>query len=1775
MPDDLDPFVKSLAKPAPAGGVDPFVSSLGTPAAATAVADRDYQAEFDALPPEQQDEQRRAVIEAMGAWARPQHETTLSDIKDTTTIPDIADVVNPVPSNPFMRELTAPPRAAAQAWIDRARTERNARAYAAAHPNGPPAPDPNLPSVSAPPLEPAPVSSAVAAGAKTLLSPFAWLSEPSAMYHEGEAERDAARRARQLETGAYQPRTFPEKVQDFVGTSYGAANMEPAFDVYGEKVIPGAQSLGRALGGQTGENLAGAAAEVAPLVLAHALGAGTKLADAARARSRFAIPIPEAGGPVGVEHGIGPRPAPEPAVVAPPDPRALPRHDLVGSRVPPPAVAPLAPGEVADPFVRSLQEPRPDQSGTVRAPVRGPVRAPQPAEAVADISAPNAGRYAKTGGPNSAFARRRDAPPLPEPAPPVGDLSTPSAGREARSGGPTSPVKKRPPVQGAPKVAQWKPRPEPEIRLAPEPTPPPPEPVPPSDYGQRAAMEGVEAASAPSAGRGDAPMGKPPNPNMGKTRPKIGRPRPQAQEAPPEPRPSTQEPTRPETPPARETPPVEAETPFERKMREAAEAKPAAEAPATAPAPEAPAAAEHPAAAAIRKDAAERRARIDPTEPKQALYDQKTADAMDRIAAGEPVEKVVAEVKSDPTLQTLVYESIPEMGKDADLVAGQIAQEVARHAETTRTGAKDAFDVTPTETPPEAPPERQPSPAPEGPSPKKEDVVTRGAEDTTPQQAPEAGTAPVEGGAPEAPPARAKVGKPRVTVPVEEAAPRAKVGKPRKGSRADANFKLMQDNVGRVISERGSNKRDLIVAVEGNAERHVYRVREVMEDGTLGPERRHSTEPDTKRGVKFEDAPARTSKPPAEPREGPTAGAGLGALQGVLTEEPVREYVPTDPVAKAAYERANLTTRWKPPKKPISERIVDAYRALRRFGRTEAPLAEFERNQYGKNLPGGLEQEAQFAQRGAGSQLQALIDQGELLTERVSPRSIREDLTALRPDQERVLSLYLQAKNEARFRSQGKEYHLSQADAKAIIDDTAKNHPEVVRAAETIRDTFDFLAKKRVEAGILSQKSLDAMRAAGEYYGPVERVVGEQQGDGGTGGRGALNQASLPRTKGSTRGVDDPVPGLFRALEGHIRAINEGFTGKALVEAHDANPAKASPFMREIVGKNLSETLKRVGDRTDFKSFVADWEAKHGPRDAANVQEFWDAYNAKNNERVVITHIDGKTRAFEFPRPDLYEAAMGLTHKFEAPIGTRTIFKIIRAMGSTFRTGTTVLSAAFNLGQLTRDPRVAFVLTSDPKMLPYEAPLRTALGYAKALRGDKSALTALYKQLGIDTMLTVDRHDAGAVIRDFTSKDFARTAKKAINPRKWLDLVREIGGRIEAGPREGEVGGVIERRGFKPGDKNIPRKVLVEASSAGNTVTAPFKLGSQASKVVSSFYPFFSARLQANIATAQLALRRPATFAARVTAVSIIPRMILWALNKDEDWYKRMPSWKKYGLWHFSDDLQFPTINILDIPAITLEYALNRLNDEDPDAGSQIASQWLEELLPTGDVVTKPGQIVPQIAKPLVEHAAGRDFFTGNDINPPWKEGEKATRPDLVRRPETAPILSDVSKIIWENTGGSPANPQRGLHVTPEELKHAIGGYLGVIGKNFASVSPAGATAEGADVPGIGRFTPRIRVSVHVENYYRKKKEREGAVQAFRDLAAEGKSDEAGQYAPSKMKKVGGVLDKIDAAMTALRTKYDQAPTDAEKKSVAEDMDKLAKVGITVLDAVAPKESSK
>ena len=221
----------------------------------------------------------------------------------------------------------------------------------------------------------------------------------------------------------------------------------------------------------------------------------------------------------------------------------------------------------------------------------------------------------------------------------------------------------------------------------------------------------------------------------------------------------------------------------------------------------------------------------------------------------------------------------------------------------------------------------------------------------------------------------------------------------------------------------------------------------------------------------------------------------------------------------------------------------------------------------------------------------------------------------------------------------------------------------------------------------------------------------------------------------------------------------------------------------------------------------------------------------------------------------------------------------------------------------------------------------------------------------------------------------------------------------------------------------------MEAMMEARTLTLDFNRMGLEGRALNQVIAFWNANVQ-GVDKMRTTFTNPATMGgAFVKAVAgiTVPTLILWDINKDEEWYKAVPQWQKDMFWLFKHKEQIyrvPKPFELGIIFGSLpERLLEWRHSNDPEGVKSTLGTLARGLTPG---------VVPSIAGPIVEQFANKDLFRGRPIETP---GMKETMlPHMRGYQYTGETSKLITKRIHDWTKGK-------VDVSPIALDHMIRGY--------------------------------------------------------------------------------------------------------------------------------------
>jgi hypothetical protein len=340
-----------------------------------------------------------------------------------------------------------------------------------------------------------------------------------------------------------------------------------------------------------------------------------------------------------------------------------------------------------------------------------------------------------------------------------------------------------------------------------------------------------------------------------------------------------------------------------------------------------------------------------------------------------------------------------------------------------------------------------------------------------------------------------------------------------------------------------------------------------------------------------------------------------------------------------------------------------------------------------------------------------------------------------------------------------------------------------------------------------------------------------------------------------------------------------------------------------------------------------------------------------------------------------------------------------------------------------------------------------------------------------------------AIDRVFTqeaiSELLAKTPKQmALNWSKHpIDSARQFFSVTELGPRLAEFERVLKQKGWKEGQK-ITFEQYLDAQMAAADVTVDFRQGGWMGMWLNRITAFHNANVQGPLQMVQAFRRNFATTSAKGVLWMTLPTLALWWKNKDEEWYKNLPAFEKYGYWHVpigKSIIRVPRpfewgLLFASIPEAIAQAAY----EKDPEYMRDVAGQSLQILMPP---------VIPTALKVPSEVFFDWDTFRRRPI---VSKGLQNLKPEDQTYTSTTESANQLGKL---------------LGVSPAKVEFLMSGYTGTLSTEIIRAGEAGARLlrsdikkasrprELTDLPVVGRLFLRPGTTKIFDDFYSKSEE--------------------------------------------------------------------------------------
>jgi len=381
--------------------------------------------------------------------------------------------------------------------------------------------------------------------------------------------------------------------------------------------------------------------------------------------------------------------------------------------------------------------------------------------------------------------------------------------------------------------------------------------------------------------------------------------------------------------------------------------------------------------------------------------------------------------------------------------------------------------------------------------------------------------------------------------------------------------------------------------------------------------------------------------------------------------------------------------------------------------------------------------------------------------------------------------------------------------------------------------------------------------------------------------------------------------------------------------------------------------------------------------------------------------IDGKKHSYQ-TIPELYPAITAAVEPL-----MKVEMTLLTKPAQLLRTGST-MSPSFIIRNFLRDTLFAAVSTKNGFVPIYDS-IRGAyaLLHNKQLRGEfmsSGVVSSNFYGDGESIMRNLNDMAGGRKWEELSAWEIVKAVLgKPIQGLEWTSNL------IEQSTRMGEFMRAREK------GKNVE-----QAAYDAVEITLNFNRSGATGQQINRMVPFFNACIQGGDKLYRLFKADPKTTLLRIGVYMVLPSLVLWLMNHDEDWYKELDPNIKMQNWILPGGIRIPKPQEAGVLfGSGFEAALDTANGQDPKAMKIWSKAVLENLAPG---------IFPTLILPLLEWQANYSFFRGKPVVSKSQE----RLPDEL---QYGPYTSEASKAVGSVTGLSPA-----------KLDNLWRGYTGTMG---------------------------------------------------------------------------------------------------------------------------------
>jgi DNA repair protein RadC/uncharacterized protein with HEPN domain len=657
---------------------------------------------------------------------------------------------------------------------------------------------------------------------------------------------------------------------------------------------------------------------------------------------------------------------------------------------------------------------------------------------------------------------------------------------------------------------------------------------------------------------------------------------------------------------------------------------------------------------------------------------------------------------------------------------------------------------------------------------------------------------------------------------------------------------------------------------------------------------------------------------------------------------------------------------------------------------------------------------------------------------------------------------WVAANRSSKLIKEGRESNLTEDDIKTILataEGKMKNGDSRLSAWRKANRGLQKLNKSVVDVGIKTGtiNKEEASTWENEFYIPLFRHIEENdtQTEGPKTLSGLTDQTAIRRLTGKPVPTSDMLTNIMMNWNHILGSSMKNQAAALTLDKASKNFIEGG----EPIARRLDNDMEIKEDK-DLKNFsVVDLS---GEGEKGTLLGTFDTFEkaqshmegridkkaralASRGDRMVFIREDGKKVWYEVNEPNIYNSLAGLQWEGFNNSAMKAMRKFKRALtfGVTF-------SPEFKIRNLIRDSITAVGTSKISKNILTNAIQGGKVTWQDSLMHARIRAGGGFIEFG--HVYGTDSEKAAIRIRKDLKNEFIldnpSALKKFLSKSKkstW-DRWNEWGSKLENMNR-----GALAAQSLEQGESfleaNFQARDLLDFNRQGAFPAVRFLVDT---------VPFLNARIQGldklKRSIAQGGAQRQRALAT-IGGVAMASMLLYLAFKDDED-FKAREEWDRDTYWWFKvggeDAYRIPKPFEIGAIGTMAERLLEQFLDD--KAHGELFFERLKFALQQ----TFSFDAVPQVAKPIVELVANKNFFTDRPIETLAMERLSPSQRRKAWTSETAIALSmGMSKIPWEK-----------VQLSPVQVEHLVQGYLGWFGANVIGAVDRVFTQPLGDFPG-------------------------------------------------------------------------------------------------------------